>query len=96
MNRSVPLDEQETVICITPANVSKTAEVYTCMPNMLKKLRSLAQTRPDVVVIKKDYGDALFADVDRSCVKISPKRRMSEEQRIAATKRLERLREEKT
>lgn len=96
MNKSVPFDEQETVICMSPANVSKTAEVYTCIPNMIKKLRNLASTRPDCVAITKDLGDALFADVDRSCVKITPKRIMSDEQRAAATERLEKLREAKT
>ena len=88
MNKPIPFDEQETVIIMYPPQVSKAAEVYSCMPNMLKKLRKLAETRPDCVRIKQDLGDAIFVDMDRSCVKISPKRKLTEEQRAAASERL--------
>ena len=88
MPKGIPIDEQETVISFSPAQVSKSAEVYSCMPGMMKKLRKQAESRPDCVRIKKDDGDALFAEVDRSCIKISPKRTMSDEQRAAAAERL--------
>ena len=83
-----PFDEQETIISFSPPQISKTAEVYTCMPNMLNKLRKLSESRPDCVKIKRDLGDALFAEVDRACVKITPKRIVSDEQRRAAAERL--------
>ena len=96
MSNGIPFDEQETVIIIPVSRVSKTAEVYTCVPGMLKKLRDWSESRPDCVRIKQDMGDALFADVDSSCIKVSPRRRMSEEQRAAASERLARGRAMKT
>ena len=52
--------------------------------------------RPDAVVITRDEGDAIFASVDPKCVKISPKRQMSEEQRLAAAERLAKVRGDST
>lgn len=92
MRNGIPLEEQETVIVMNPKQVSDTAEIYTCMPNMLKRIRKMAESRPDCVRIKRDDGDALFADVARSCIKISPKRQLSNEQRQAAAARLEKAR----
>ena len=86
--KRTPYEEQETIINIPAAQVSKTAEVYTSIPSMLKKLRNQAKSRPDCVRIKRDLGDALFAEVDRSCVRITPKRIVSDEQRATAAKRL--------
>lgn len=88
MKNTIPFNEQETTISFFPAQVSKTAEIYTCMPNVMNQLRNYAKTRPDAVTITKDEGDALFAVVDRSCVKITPKRQLSDEQRTAAAERL--------
>lgn len=88
MSRSIPLDEQETIICFNPAQVSKVAEIYSCMPNVMKSLRENAKKRPDAVKILKDDGDAVFASVDRSCIKFAPKRKLTEEQRQAAAERL--------
>lgn len=88
MDKSIPLEEQETIISFVPARVSKVAEIYTCMPDWLTKLRKQAEFRPDCVRIKQDLGDALFAEVDRSCIKVAPKRQLSEEQRAAAVERL--------
>lgn len=92
MDKLIPLEEQETIITLQPSRVSKTAEIYTCIPDQLKKFRKLAESRPDCVRIKRDLGNALFVDVDRSCIKISPKRLMSEEQKQAAAERLEKAR----
>lgn len=92
MRNGISLDEQETIIVMNPKQVSDTAEIYTCMPNMLKKIRKMAKSRPDCIQIKRDDGDALFADIDRSCIKISPKRQLSDEQRQAAAARLEKAR----
>ena len=89
MKKRNPFDEQETIIIVSPSQVSKTAEVYTCMPSWADKLRKLAASRPDCVRITQDLGDALFADVERSCVKIIPKRIYSEEYRRSCAERLE-------
>ena len=86
--KRTPYEEQETIINIPASQVSKTAEVYTNIPSMLKKLRKQSESRPDCVQIKRDLGDALFAEVDRSCIRITPKRIVSDEQRATAAKRL--------
>ena len=86
--KRIPYDEQETIINIPASQVSKTAEVYTNVPSMLKKIRKQSKSRPDCVQIKRDLGDALFAEVDRSCIRITPKRIVSDEQRLASAKRL--------
>lgn len=93
MNVSVPYDEQETTIVYAPANVDKYAEVYTCIPNEVKRMRKLAETRPDAVTIENDLGYAVFARVLRSCVKIQPRRLMTDEQRAVAAERLKKARD---
>ena len=87
METKNPIDEQETVINILPAQISRNAEIYTCIPAMSKRLRKLAETRPDSVRIVHDNGTSVIAEVDRSCIKISPKRLVSEELRRAAADR---------
>ena len=86
--KRTPYDEQETIINIPAPQVSKTAEVYTNIPSMLKKLRDQSESRPDCVRIKRDLGDAVFAEVNSSCIRITPKRIVSDEQRAVAAKRL--------
>ena len=81
MQLKVPLDEQETIISLFPAQVTTKAEIYTCMPAMIKRMKKLALKRPDAVRIMKEDEISVTAEVDRSCIKISPKRIMSEEQR---------------
>ena len=92
METKIPLDEQETIINLVPAKVSKKAEVYTCIPKMMERLKKLASERPELVRITSDNGFQLTAEVDASCVKIAPKRRMSEEQRHAAAERFAAMR----
>lgn len=87
METKNPIDEQETVINILPAQISRNAEIYTCIPAMAKRLRKLAEARPDSIRIILDDGISVTAEIDRSCVKISPKRLISEEQRQAAADR---------
>lgn len=91
-----PLYEQETTINLYPAQVSKSADVYTCIPDMMKRLRKYADDRPDCVRIIKDTGSEVFAELDRSCIKISPKRKLTDEQRRQASERLALAREAKT
>ena len=91
-----PLDEQETTINLYPSQISRYADVYSCVPDMVKRLRKYAEERPDSVRITKDTGTAVFAKVDKSCVKITPKRKLTDEQRQRATERLAMAREAKT
>lgn len=88
MSVSIPFDEQETIINIVPAQCSRYAALYSCMPSMIKRIKKLAQDRPDVVTIVSEDEYSITASVDRSCVKIAPKRKLSDEQRKAATERL--------
>lgn len=94
MDKQVAMDEQETVIIFQPARINKVADVYTCMPDQMKKLRDLSESRPDCVQIKLDQGDAVFAEVERSCIRITPKRLVSEEQRRSASERMKKVRAE--
>lgn len=87
MDFKVPIDEQETTINILPAQISKKAEIYTCIQSTVTRLKKLAATRPDAVRIISDTGYSVTAEVDRSCVKITPKRLVSDEQRKAAADR---------
>lgn len=92
MSRGIPLDEQETVIVVQPKQVNPYADLYTCVPPMYGKIKKLAEARPDLVKITMDNGWSLMANVDPSCIKISPKRRVSDEQRAAASERMTRMR----
>lgn len=55
----------------------------------------LAQTHPDQVEIVKENPDgSIFAHVPVKFIKVSPPRRISEEQRAAAAERLRKAREQ--
>ena len=58
MKESVSLDEQETILNIVPAQISKRMSIYTCIPPDIRYCRKLADDHPeDVIVIKEDdYG----------------------------------------
>ena len=83
------IEEQETTINVFPANVSKLAEIYTCIPHTMETLIRLQADYPEeVTVVQKDgYVDAT---VPRSWIKIQPKRKsnMTEEQKRANAERL--------
>lgn len=83
------IEEQETTINVFPSQVSKTAEIYTCIPNMMEMLMKLQTEYPeDVAFVIKD--DGMQATVPRSWIKIQPKRKsvMSDEQKRANAERL--------
>ena len=89
MKRTYSFDEQETTINMFPANVSKKAEIFSCVPAMMNRLRDLAADHPGEVAIREDDG-CVFATVPVGWVKIQPKRKcnMTEEQRKANAARL--------
>ena len=95
MQQKIPLDEQETIISMFPAQVTTKAEIYTCMPAMVNRMKKLAGSRPDAVRILKEDERSITAEVDRSCIKISPRRIVSEEQRRQAAERFAAAREKK-
>ena len=95
MQESTPIEEQEMTINLYPNQISSKAEVFSSIPYMNKKLRKMAQEHPESVTIEKDTGNEIMALVDRSCIRISPKRIMSDEQREASAKRLAEARAKK-
>lgn len=87
-----PLDEQETIINIDPAQISKTATVYSTIPADINRMWKLHEKYPEECkVIHDDKYGTEFA-VPRNWVKVRRPRQMSEEQRIAATEHLARIR----
>jgi acetoin utilization deacetylase AcuC-like enzyme len=89
MNVQYSLEEQETTINVFPSVVSKKAEVYTCIPQMMKRLRKLAEDYPSEVAMN-EHGGYIDATVPSAWIKIAPKRKstMTEEQRQAAAERI--------
>lgn len=89
-------DEQETTINIFHPTISKQAEVFTCIPAMMNRLRDLATEYPqDVAIVEKD--GCVTATIPVSWVKVAPKRKcyLTDEQKKANAERLARYREAK-
>lgn len=87
---SVSLDEQETIICMYPKQIQDFAEVYSCIPAVMNRLRKLAGSDPDCVRIEKEDDIGLFAQVPASwiCIRRPRKVIMTDEQKAAAAARL--------
>ena len=62
---------------------------------LVGKVRKLAQTNDEVKIVS-DGKDALIAHIPVKFVKISPSRKVSEEQKLAAAERLKNYRATKT
>ena len=94
---SVSLDEMETTINLYPKQVQDYAEIYSCIPATMNKLRKLAASDPDCVRIEKEDEIGIFAQVPSSWISIRrPKQmNMSDEQRAAAAARLQAARAKK-
>lgn len=94
--KTVPQEEQETIINLSPADKGK-AIVYTCVPNMVKRLYQYAGEYPGQVKVIADDGYGVDASIPAGWVTVKPrkKREMSEEQRQAAVARLAAARERK-
>lgn len=84
-------EERETIILYTEAD--DRAEVYTHNKKMINRLAKLYAERPDEVkkIREADTGAVTYT-VPRDWIKVVPKRRVSEEHRIAAAERLAALR----
>lgn len=94
MSVGVSLEEQETTISIFPSQVQEYAEVYSCVPGMMKKLRKLAADNPEDVKIEKEDDIGIFVQVPAKWIRIRKPKQMhlTEEQREAAAERLKRAR----
>ena len=84
------LDEQETTINVYPAQIQQQAEVYSCIPATMRKLRKLAAENPDEVLIEKDDGLGIFAQVPARWIQIRKPRRvqLTAEKKAEAASRL--------
>lgn len=87
---NVSLDEQETVINMFPGQVQNYANIYSCIPATMNRLRKLAASDPDCVRIEKEDDIGIFAQVPSSWISIRKPKKMSltAEQRAAAGARL--------
>lgn len=87
---SISQIEQETVIVVDPTK--KRASVYSCIPNMVKKLYEYAEHEDVKIDMDNEYG--LTINVPMNWVKIRPpiKRVYSEEQRAAIAENLAKAR----
>lgn len=84
-------EERETIILYTEAD--DRAEVYTHNKKMINRLAKLYTERPgEVKKIREADTGAVTYTVPRDWVKVVPKRRVSEEQRVAMADRLATLR----
>ena len=96
MKTQYALEEQETTINVFPKAVSDRALVFTCIPNMVKRIKKLHDDYPDDVILNEGDG-FVDASVPRGWVKIQPKRKctLTEEQKRANADRLAALRSKK-
>ena len=97
MRSQYSLDEQETTINVFPKAVSEQANVYTCIPTMIQRLKKLHDNYPDEVSVIESDG-SIHATVPRGWIKIQPKRKctLTEEQKIANAARLASMRKSRT
>jgi hypothetical protein len=79
--------------CIEWINNDDRVTVSLSQKSKISKIEKYAKQRPDEckIIARNDDG-TICAHVPRSWVKISPKKQVSEKQRIAAGERLARLR----
>lgn len=87
--------EQETIIHYNEEE--KTASVYTMNTSLTNKLAKLAEEYPDECMrtVTQQDGEGVTYIVPKKWVKVRPPRKMSEEQRIAASERLAKVRQNK-
>lgn len=83
-------DEQETTIVFTAAD--DTATVYTCDPVWKRRMERAAAKCAEIVQTRTD-GEGVTYSVPKRCVRVTPPRIVSPEQRQAAAERLRKARE---
>ena len=78
---STPLDEQETIINITPVQVEERINIYSSMTTMIAKLMKMHKKYPDAIQIVKDDKYGTEFSIPRNWFSIRPARNYSEEQK---------------
>ena len=87
-------EEQETVITIDP--LAKRACVYSCIPNVVKKLYKYTEEHEDAHIdLDNEYGQTI--SVPMNWIKVRPpvKREYTEEQKQIMSARLKEVRKKK-
>lgn len=80
-------EERETIVLYTEAD--DRAEVYTHNKKLINRLSKFCEDRPgEIQKIRESETGAVTYTVPRDWVKVSPKRRMSDDQKAAAAERL--------
>ena len=77
--------EMETILNYNEAE--NMASVYTHNVGLMNKLRGLMEEYPEVKLVRQDY-DMLEVEVPKRWIKVSPPKRISEETKMANSKRL--------
>ena len=91
MKESVSLDEQETILNIVPAQISKRMSIYSCIPPEVRYCRKLANEHPEEVIVIKENDYGIEIEVPASWYrrpKPPAKKTMTVEQRAEAAARL--------
>lgn len=79
--------ERETIININDAETAVT--LSTSQEWMKRRIRKLAESHPDEVTYREDDGGyIMFANMPKKYIRISPPRKMTEEQRLKAAERM--------
>lgn len=71
------------------------ASVTFSQQKYISRVKKLAQNHPGEVKLDENLDGSIYATVPLSWIKISPPRKVSEEQKEAATERLKKMWEEK-
>lgn len=83
--------------CIEFLNNQHQITVSFCMPKWIKKVKKLKEEYPDdVKIIAENNDGSICAKLPAKFLKISAPRKVSEEQRQAASERFRKLRENNT
>lgn len=73
----------------------KTANCFTLDKPIVKRWAKLIEERPDEVKVIQKSEDVLEMEVPKKWIKVRPPRKVSDEQRAAASERLKAAREKK-
>ena len=81
--------------CVEFLNNQKTMTVSFCSQKWITKIKKLSQSNPDdVEIIAENKDGSICARLPIKYLKISPPRKVSDEQRQKASERFKKLREE--
>ena len=84
----IPLEEQETHVNYSPAELGKYCEIYTTVPSEMKRLESLVNKYPDFYTLIKDDQYSYTVRCPYKLTRCRKPRIMTEEQRQASSERM--------